>query len=420
MRRRCSVFINIIAWTMLGISTMPSVAAQGSGSLTSFKPGRDWNDIDGKIIDCHAGNIIYQAERKTYYWFGEHRGSPSGVACYSSKDLYNWKNEGVALNKSTAGLSSGIIERPKVAYNAKTNKFVMWFHYDNGSYGLAHQGVAVCDSAKGPYSFLEHFAPNGNQSRDMGMFSDNDGKTYIGYASSNNQTVRLVELTEDYLKVTKNDSVTGAHCEGPAMLKWNNTYYLLTSLCSGWDPNQATYYTSAKILGAFRTGYGDDKKGNPCINDTSNKTFYSQPSSILKVPGYSNGFIYIGDRWNGTGSTKSQYVFLPLVITEEGKMQLTWHDEWKLDVFTPSSVVAGKFFDLKKIPYPKAFNASGLRAYDLLGRSVPHFFEKTEEGAIKSGKVDVHKHIAPLANGLYRIVISCGGKTINSVYVRSK
>ena len=365
-------------------TTLPHAAA-----LTSFKPGKDWMDTDGKKIDCHAGNIIYQAETKTFFWFGEHRGSPSGVSCYSSQDLYNWKSRGIALNKTTtAELKSGIIERPKVAYNEKTKKYVMWFHYDNSSYGLAHQGVAVCDSAPGPYTFLNHFMPNGHQSRDIGMFSDADGKTYIGYAANSdkgiNSEVRIVELSADYLSVTTNDAISSAHCEGPAVLKWNNVYYLLTSLCSGWDPNAASYYTAAKVVGTYRKGYGDDNGGNPCASDPkkTTTTYNSQPSSIFKVPGYTNGFIYIGDRWNGSGSTNSQNVFLPIAITSAGKMELKWYDEWKLDVFTPVAIGSNNGNEFKTAIYVNVVKNGTRHGYNLLGRSIPSIYQNGKEGML--------------------------------------
>jgi hypothetical protein len=376
-----SIRPNFIGAVFLGILAAFTAAGFAAGKLSSFKPGTDWKDIDGKLIDCHAGNIIYVQASKTYYWFGEHRGSPSGVSCYSSGDLYNWKSEGIALDKAKANLSSGIIERPKVAYNAKTNKYVMWFHYDNGSYGLAHQGVAVCDSPQGPYTVKEHFQPNGHQSRDIGMFQDADGKTYIGYAANNgssiNAEVRLVELSEDYLSVTTNDVVTGAHCEGPAMLKWNNKYYLLTSLCSGWDPNEASYYTCNKVLGTYT------KIGSPCIPTSEKKTFNSQPSSIFKVPGYSNGFIYVGDRWNGSGSTKSQNVFLPINMTSDGKMELKWYDDWNLSKFTPASAADERPEGFRKLVYAHAVNASGLHVLDLLGRSVPCYYKNVGSRVLK-------------------------------------
>ena len=107
---------------------------------TSFHPGEVWYDTDSVPINAHGGGILYH--KGIYYWFGEHKiegeaGNKAqvGVHCYSSKDLYNWKNEGIALpvveDDPDHDIARGcILERPKVIYNAKTRKFVMWFHLE--------------------------------------------------------------------------------------------------------------------------------------------------------------------------------------------------------------------------------------------------------------------------------------------------
>jgi hypothetical protein len=46
----------------------------------------------------------------------------------------------------------------------------------------------------------------------------------------------------------------------------------------------------------------------------------------------------MGDRWNGGGSSKSQYVFLPITITADGKMVLRNLTSWSLKKFTPASI----------------------------------------------------------------------------------
>ena len=71
------------------LASIPPALAQQGTPHTSFKPGGEWLDTDGKHIDCHGGNIIYVDSLKTYYWYGEHRGQPRGASCYSSQDLYN-------------------------------------------------------------------------------------------------------------------------------------------------------------------------------------------------------------------------------------------------------------------------------------------------------------------------------------------
>jgi len=72
----------------------------------------------------------------TYYWFGEQRGVyiSKGINVYASKDLQNWKVEGLALAKSNDLQSEiavgGSMERLKIVYDARTNKYVMWFHLE--------------------------------------------------------------------------------------------------------------------------------------------------------------------------------------------------------------------------------------------------------------------------------------------------
>ena len=111
---------------------------------TVFYPGQIWEDTDGNHINAHGEVILYRDGK--YYWYGEHKSEHTssalvGVRVYSSTDLYNWKNEGVALSVEAEGsghlLEKGcIIERPKVVYNEKTKKYVMWFHLRTQEQGL--------------------------------------------------------------------------------------------------------------------------------------------------------------------------------------------------------------------------------------------------------------------------------------------
>lgn len=310
--------------------SLPALSQQNSG-YKSFKPGGEWLDTDGVHIDCHGGNIIYVDSQKTFFWYGEHRGEPRGASCYSSTDLYNWKKEGVVIEKGDIQ----IFERPKVVFDEKAGKYVMWFHYDGmldgRNYGIAEFGVAVSDKPTGPFVVQNHYRPNGHESRDIGMYIDPETKkAYIGYAADHvNRTIRMVELSVDYLSTTTNDVDIEAHCEGPGILKKNGTFYLLTSQCSGWTPNPGTYYTASAIMGPYT------KQGSPFIGDAGNNSFNSQPCYIFKIPGYKDAYLYMGDRWNGGGRPESQYVFLPITITTDGKMEIHWYKEWDLSFFTP-------------------------------------------------------------------------------------
>ena len=147
-------------------SNLYSVSRQ---SNTAFQPGALWLDDNGVHINAHGGGILYHEGK--YYWFGEYKGEHSnnafvGVTCYSSDDLYNWRNEGVALPVETDTVSDitagSVIERPKVIYNPKTHKFVMYFHLElkGRGYSTARIGIAVSEQVTGPYRFLKSYRPN--------------------------------------------------------------------------------------------------------------------------------------------------------------------------------------------------------------------------------------------------------------------
>jgi hypothetical protein len=87
-------------WTML-LMTM-GLCGCGTNQGKAFYPGQIWKDNNGVHINAHGGGILYH--EGIYYWFGEHKiagtagkAAHVGVQCYSSKDLYNWTDKGIAL-----------------------------------------------------------------------------------------------------------------------------------------------------------------------------------------------------------------------------------------------------------------------------------------------------------------------------------
>ncbi|WP_159523811.1 glycoside hydrolase family 43 protein [Sunxiuqinia indica] len=349
----------------------------------SFKPGEIWVDSDSIHINAHGGGILFHDN--TYYWFGEHktegRGGNTalvGVRCYSSTDLYNWKNEGVALSASDepgSDIEKGsVIERPKVIYNEKTGKFVMWFHLElkGQGYSAARTGLAVSDQATGPYTFVKSLRPNqkewpvdypesmksqeyktdlkwwtpawreaisdglflkrdseeGQMSRDMTLFVDDDGKAYHIHSSEDNLTMHISELTDDYQSFTGKyvRLFPGGHNEAPALFKYDGSYYLLASGCTGWDPNDARIFKADNIWGPW------ESLGNPCVGEDADLTFHSQSTYILPIQGKENAYIYMGDRWTPKNPIDGRYIWLPLTFENE-KPTIRWHDEWNLSIF---------------------------------------------------------------------------------------
>ena len=124
--------------------------------------------IEGNRFKPMAGVILQVGN--TYYWFGEDRSRTNQrglqyAACYSSKDLMNWTFRRQVLKQSDPENlgRSWRIERPKVFFNAKTNKYVMYVHLDGGGngYSYAHVGVFTCDTVDGDYQYVHSLSPSG-------------------------------------------------------------------------------------------------------------------------------------------------------------------------------------------------------------------------------------------------------------------
>lgn len=356
--------------------------AQG-GTAASFHPGALWPDNHGVHINAHGGGILFHQGR--YYWFGEHKiAGPQGntamvgVHCYSSRDLYNWTDEGIALAVSKDPhsdiVAGSIIERPKVIYNARTRKFVMWFHLEpkGAGYEGARTGVAVSDRVTGPYAFVRSLRPNagswplnmpeklrtgalpavpvpqgspawmeanrngaivrrdyagGQMARDMNLFVDDDGTAYHIAASEENGTLHISQLSADYLSFTKRwiRVFPGGHNEAPAIFKHHGKYYMITSGCTGWEPNAARSAVADSMLGEWRA-LGNPSRGTPAENAT---TFESQSTFVLPVAGQPGTLIFMADRWRPKDPIDGRYIWLP-VEWEDGKPVLHWRNEWSL------------------------------------------------------------------------------------------
>ena len=355
------------------------------GQNNSFEPGKVWKDTDGLHINAHGGGVLFVDG--IYYWYGEFKTEGKGgntalkgVSCYSSKDLYNWKNEGIALKVEedpNSEITKGcIVERPKVVFNKKTGKYVMWFHLElkGKGYDAARAAVAISDSPKGPFTYKKSYRPNkgvwpiafkdefksasistqnlkswsqewitaikngmlvrrdfkkGQMSRDMTVYVDDDEKAYLIHSSEENLTLHISELTDDYLDFTKKwiRMAPAGHNEAPAIFKKDGIYYMITSGCTGWDPNEARSFKSKSIWGPWET------LGNPCIGRDADLTFHSQSTYIFPVQGKKDQFIFMADRWKPHNPVDGTYIWLPINCTEE-KPILKWLDNWNLAYFT--------------------------------------------------------------------------------------
>jgi hypothetical protein len=306
----------------------------------SFRPGEVWLDTAGAPIQAHGGGILHH--EGVYYWYGENkekftadidggeRPEVLGMSCYSSADLYNWKNEGIvlaAVNEPGHDLHpSGVLERPKVIYDAPSGRFVMWMHVDSPDYSHARAGVAASDSPTGPFRYEGCYRPNGGESRDMTVFQDDDGAAYLYHSSEGNATLHCARLAPGYLKPdgTFTRNFEKLYREAPAIFKRGDRYHMVSSYCTGWAPNEAGHAVAKSPMGPW------EMRGNPCKGKGSETTFDSQSAFILPVQGKQDAYIFMADRWKPDCLSDSRYVWLPIRFSGDD-MSIEWLDEWTLD-----------------------------------------------------------------------------------------
>ncbi|MEN8253841.1 MAG: glycoside hydrolase family 43 protein [Verrucomicrobiota bacterium] len=359
-----------VAISFLGLCSMTHAAG------SEIVPGAAWHDEGGALIQAHGGGVLKHGD--TWYWYGEDKRNgyfpAPGVSCYSSRDLVNWKNEGLACsNWVQNGESivpntpatyrsvgeSGHVERPKVIYNDRTGMFVMWMHLEyfvkgvDVIYPFSSAGVAVSESPTGPFRFVDCFRPipaelhlqysgrrgaeqseRGSTFRDMTLFKNDDGKAYVVYAAESNYTMHIAQLTDDYCGVRKpvadktwNRILIDEHREAPAMFKHSGKYYLITSGCSGWMPNAARLSAAETILGPYAN------MGNPCRGAEADTTFGSQGTFILPIDPERGSFIFMADRWQPGKIGESTYVWLPFTVEDDEEPMIEWMDFWNLSFF---------------------------------------------------------------------------------------
>lgn len=348
-----------------------------------IRSGELWPDTKGQHINAHGGGILYY--KGAYYWYGEHKCDTTssamvGVTCYRSKDLIHWKKCGVALAVSDeigSDIERGcILERPKVVYCQQTGKFVMWFHLEikGKGYAEARAGVAVSDKATGPFKFLRSGRVNpglypadftaadrarldtlnmsnfgtwwtdpwreavkagmfvkrdlatGQMARDMTLYIDDDGKCYHIFSSEENLTLQVAELTDDYTAHTGRywRIAPSGQNEAPAIFKRNGRYWLITSGCTGWAPNEARMFTAEKITGPWK------QLPTPCVGPKAKTTFDGQSTYILPVQGKKDAFIFMADIWRPEHPSDARYIWLPITFNGETPV-VEWRDEWSLD-----------------------------------------------------------------------------------------
>lgn len=343
----------------------------------SIRPGQIWLDTNENRIQAHGGSVMYLDH--TYYWYGENKEKTDpdkgiwhwGVRCYTSKDLYNWEDQGLIIppepdDEKSSLHPSACMDRPHILYNERTKKFVCWLKIMNKD-NTQTETVLTADSILGPYTKVkEGLRPLGMSAGDFDLAVAPDGKAYYYFERVHSETI-CADLNDAYTDVTGYYSTHFPHPYPPYVReatahfdRWGK-HYLITSGTTGYLPNPSEVAIADSWHGPYEV------LGNPHLHDETHTSYHSQISSVFKVPGKRDLYIACADRWlpeamqlnyDQYGSlfakmfdpsiskkeipmgivsslpkektSIADYVWLPIQFDGK-KVIIDWKDEWKVE-----------------------------------------------------------------------------------------
>ena len=346
------------------------------GQYHSIRPGKPWYDTEGKRIQAHGGSMLFW--EGTFYWYGENKEGVTdekvlwhnGVRMYSSKDLYNWKDEGVICATHPEDPESPLhpyskMDRPHILYNDKTKKFVLWMKIMGDGGREQYMVTATSDKITGPFRIVnEKLHPGGMNSGDFDLVKREDGSACIVFERVHSDMI-VIDLTDDYLDTALTYSVhLPRKCppyvrEAPAVFHRQGKHYIITSGTTAKFPNASETVRYDDIHGEW------EELGDPFVGDIKRTSFDSQVSCVFKYPYADDLYIAMADRWltdlsddrpdiaaifaaifdpdiksdladfplhtlTAKNTSLADYVWLPVKFVD-GVPKIEWRDEWTIE-----------------------------------------------------------------------------------------
>ena len=260
----------------------------------------DWGSCPGvNCCDTPSGcaSCCFKGTKGSCVYTNNHN-----IVVYETSDFETWEYHGIALNISNR--LEGVMFRPHVVYNKKTDRYVMW--YEDRHPGQAGYAIAVSDTPTGPFYTIANSVKMHGQGRSDGsgdftiFVDDKDSKAYHvrdGFV--------IEELSDDYLSGSGNIYTfkTPQSAEGPVFFKgFNGMYYILpgTDCCSCKGGSSIYVYASKDSpLGPYNylgeIGQNSSTKNQSDIHNEYRYITRAQATAVFKVG--NDQLIWIGNQW---------------------------------------------------------------------------------------------------------------------------
>ena len=252
----------------------------------------EWH-ADPEII-CDGGRYyIYSTTDGQPGWGGHY------FTCYSSKNLRDWRYEGITLDlHRDTEWAKGNAWAPCIV--KKNGKFYFYYSGDQGERKAI--GVAISETPTGHFKDLGHpiidQRPKGvknGQQIDVDVFTDDDGQSYIYWGNGYMAGARLCEdmCSLDTTTITVMTPRGGtlkdyAYREAPYVFKRKGVYYFLWSVDDTGSPNYHVAYGTAKSpLGPIEVA-----KDPVILQQRPEQGIYGTAhNSVVQVPGKDKWYI---------------------------------------------------------------------------------------------------------------------------------
>ena len=368
MKRLSYAALVVIAMAMtLPLATeVSALASSGDAAPVSRVVAANISNIDlrrdvmGEWMDVHDGNIMTLVDPKsmavTYLYYGiayhnctiQHSWFPPRwcpgiyepfgqcgfrtdhmIRLYSSPDLVSW----TLVSENVFPVASrpfGIYFRPKVVFNRKTQRYVLWVDFlPNASsplaaYPKAELLVATSDTAEGPFTLLHsatglgHSGPGDFTLMVLPAVSGEDDAAFVAYGAwSTEHTISIERLDDNFTNSLGLGNSSGLISppgnEAPILFHRQGWIYLIFGECCCFcqEGAGASVYVASNPLGPWspiQDVYRHENRSglppadlNPVDNRTADRIIASQNNFVFTIPSSSSTaeevFVWMGDRW---------------------------------------------------------------------------------------------------------------------------
>ena len=255
--------------------------------------------------------ILYSNKTGKYYIYSTTDGKPGwggyNYYVYSSADLKEWKNEGVALDAKSDQIAwaNGNLWAPAAIEVKQKNgsyKYYLYFSARPNDNGRKQMGVAVSDSPTGPFVDLGHplLAKNhpgcNGQLIDVDVFIDPvSKKPYLywgnGFMAGAELEPSMTQIKDETVTVMtpKGGSLRDyAYREAPYVFYRNGLYYFMWSVDDTGAANyHVAYGTSKSPLGPIEVA----KDPIVLIQDPQHEIYGTAHNSVIQKPGTDEWYI---------------------------------------------------------------------------------------------------------------------------------